>query len=191
VNRVRSGADVDYCDFHDQNSKDARLVKAAVCAGFYPQILRVENPLPKFKQTAFGAVESDTDGIAKLFDRVKGRVFVHPSSVNRSAGKFETGWMVHTEMVETSKIFIRQCSMVPVYAVLLFGGQLQVNHELGEITVDGWARLRAPPKVGVLVRELRKLLDDLLAAKLEDPCKHFSEHPVVKAMLELLRNDGM
>lgn len=182
---------MDYSDIHDQNSKDARLVKAAVCAGFYPQILRVENPLPKYKQTSFGAVEASTDGIAKLFDRVKGRVFVHPSSVNRSIGKFETGWMVHTEMVETSKIFVRQCSMVPVYALLLFGGQLQVNHERGEITVDDWARLKAPPKVGVLVRELRKLLDDLLAAKLEDPSKNLGDHPVAKAMLELLSTDGM
>jgi hypothetical protein len=43
---------VDYEDEHDANSKEARIVKAGICAGFYPQILRVENPLPKFTKIA-------------------------------------------------------------------------------------------------------------------------------------------
>jgi hypothetical protein len=43
---------VDYADVHDANSKEARIVKAGICAGFYPQILRVENPLPKFTKLA-------------------------------------------------------------------------------------------------------------------------------------------
>lgn len=191
VAAVRRGREVDYNDPHDANSEDARLVKAAVCAGFYPQILRVDNPIPKFTKTAFGAVEAEGDGMVKLFERSKGRVFTHPSSINMGVNKFETGWVVYTEMVETSKVFVRQSSMAPVYALLLFGGQPQVQHEKQLITIDEWAKLSAPPKVGVLVRELRKLLDELLGAKLEDPALNLSEHPVVRGMLELLRTDGM
>lgn len=52
-----------------------------------------------------------------------GRVFLHPSSVNFSCGKFESGWLAYSEIVETSKVFVRESSMVPVYAVLLFGGE--------------------------------------------------------------------
>jgi ATP-dependent RNA helicase DHX57 len=126
-----------------------------------------------------------------VFERTKGRVFVHPSSINMATSKYETGWVVFTEMVETSKVFVRQCSMAPVYALLLFGGKLTVLHEKGEILVDDWARLRAPAKVGVLVRELRKLLDDLMLAKLADPSRDVSGHPVVRGILELLRTDGM
>lgn len=189
--RVRRNEEVDYNDPHDKNAEDARLVKAALTAGFYPQILRVDNPLPKYTQVSGGAVETDSKGVPKLLERVKGRVFVHPSSINMHTSKFETGWLVFTEMVETSKVFVRQCSMAPVYSLLLFGGLLQVNHERGEITVDEWVKLRAPAKVGVLVRELRKLLDELLRSKLEDPGKDVSAHPVVRGMLELLRTDGM
>lgn len=46
---------MDYGDVHDANSKEARIVKAGICAGFYPQILRVENPAPKFTKVAGAA----------------------------------------------------------------------------------------------------------------------------------------
>lgn len=188
---MRQNLEVDYAEQHDANAEDARLVKAAVCAGFYPQVLRVDNPLPKYTQVAGGAVETDGKGVPKLFERGKGRVFVHPSSINMQSHKFETGWVVFTEMVETQKIYVRQSSMAPVYALLLFGGKLEVLHEEGKITIDDWMRLSAPMKVGVLVRELRKRLDGLLSAKLEDPSRDLTSHPVVRGILELLRTDGM
>ena len=33
-----------------------------------------------------------------------GRVFLHPSSVNFACGKFESGWLAYSEIVETSKV---------------------------------------------------------------------------------------
>eukprot|EP00892_Ulva_mutabilis_P005050 jgi/Ulvmu1/2917/UM148_0001.1 len=104
VRCVRGGGSVDYSDPHDRNSSDARVVKAAICAGFYPQILRVENPASKYAKVAGGAFETDQGhGIPKLFERAQGRVFVHPSSVNAGVTKFDTGWMVFTEIVQTAK----------------------------------------------------------------------------------------
>lgn len=92
VRRVRSGGSIDYSDYHDKNSGDARVVKAAICAGFYPQILRVENPASKYAKVAGGAFETDEGhGIPKLFERTQGRVFVHPASVNAGVTKFDTG----------------------------------------------------------------------------------------------------
>ncbi len=32
-----------------------------------------------------------------------GRVFIHPASVNFSCGSFPSGWLVYTDIVETSK----------------------------------------------------------------------------------------
>ena len=54
-----------------------------------------------------------------------GRVFIHPGSVNFDIGKFESGWLVYTDMVATAKLYVRESSMVPVYALLLFGGKLE------------------------------------------------------------------
>lgn len=80
-----------------------------------------------------------------------GRVFIHPASVNFSCGSFPSGWMVYTDITETSKVYVREASMVPVYAVLLFGGKLSVHHVDGLIKIDGWATFRAPAQIAALV----------------------------------------
>ena len=51
-----------------------------------------------------------------------GRIFIHPGSVNFNVGRFDSGWLVYTEMLDTTKVYVREASMVPVYALLLFGG---------------------------------------------------------------------
>jgi len=58
-----------------------------------------------------------------------GRVFIHPGSVNFDVGKFESGWLVYTEMVATAKLYVRESSMVPVYALLLFGGRFNLTND--------------------------------------------------------------
>jgi len=45
--------------------------------------------------------------------------------------------------------------MVGPYALLLFGGNIEVNHQEGLVTVDGWATFASPAKTAVLLRELR------------------------------------
>ena len=47
---------------------------------------------------------------------------------------------------------------VPLYALLLFGGRVSVNHVAGGITIatkDAWIKLKAWPRIGVLVNQLR------------------------------------
>lgn len=57
------------------------------------------------------------------------------------------GWLVFTQLVETSRPFVREASMVPVYALLAFGGQLEVLHDQGLLLLDGWAKFKAPARV--------------------------------------------
>lgn len=57
------------------------------------------------------------------------------------------GWLVFTQLVETSRPFVREASMVPVYGLLAFGGQLEVLHEQGLLLLDGWAKFKAPARV--------------------------------------------
>ena len=54
-------------------------------------------------------------------------------------------------MTETSKVYAREVSMVPVYALLLFGGHMTVLHEEGALKLDGWATFRAPARIATLV----------------------------------------
>ena len=39
----------------DEHAGNARIVKAALCAGFYPSVLRVEHPPTKYKNVEGGA----------------------------------------------------------------------------------------------------------------------------------------
>lgn len=175
----------------DAFSDQARIVKAALCSGFYPQVLRVEHPPAKYQQTHGGTFQVDHDPRSlRFFDRRRGRVFLHPSSLNFAAGRFESGWLVYSELVQTSKVFVRESSMVPVYSLLLFGGELSVAHEEGTIAVDGWAKFKAPAKIAVLVRELRRKVGALLARKIREPGLDLGGSRVVEAMLHVLSSDG-
>ena len=73
-------------------------------------------------------------------------MFLHPSSFNFGEGEFKCPWLVYHEKAETggggppssggppflgSKVYLRDCSMVTPYALLLFGGPLTVNHLTG------------------------------------------------------------
>ena len=80
-----------------------------------------------------------------------GRVFLHPASFNFDCGEFPSGWMVYTDLTETSKVFVREASMVPIYALLLFGGALTVHHMEGHVKLDNWATFKAPAQIATLV----------------------------------------
>ncbi len=69
------------------------------------------------------------------------------------------------------QLFIRDSSPVTPYALLLFGGEVAVQHTAGTVTVgpETWIRFRAAAKVGVLVKQLRRALDVLLAEKIDAP----------------------
>lgn len=43
----------------------------------------------------------------------------------------------------------------PIYAILLFGGTVSVNHVGGGMTVGKAIKLRALPRIGVLATQLR------------------------------------
>jgi hypothetical protein len=59
--------------------------------------------------------------------------------------------------------------MVSPYALLLFGGEITVQHVKGTVTVDGYIRFNAVGRIAALVRGIKAELDALLARKIEDP----------------------
>lgn len=68
----------------------------------------------------------------------RGRLFIHPASLLFHEGKYSDPQVVSYERVATSKVFVRDVTMVSAYSVLLFGGGLEVDHEGRAITMDGW-----------------------------------------------------
>lgn len=60
---------------------------------------------------------------------------------------YDSPYLVYHEKVKTSRVFIRDCSMVSVYPLVLFGGgQVNVELQKSEFVIsldDGWIRFAA------------------------------------------------
>lgn len=80
--------------------------------------------------------------------------------------------------------------MVPVYALLLFGGELRSEPERQRLLVDEWVEFVANERVGAMVRAVRGRLDALLAAKIADPLMDVSDAQAVAVAQALIAGDG-
>ncbi|KAJ7017484.1 P-loop containing nucleoside triphosphate hydrolase protein [Mycena alexandri] len=171
---------------------NTNLIKAVVLGGLWPAVARVHLPKSaiKFDRVSAGTVQREN--IAKefkMFDLREG-----PSSFEAAAWK--SPFLVYFHKHMTSKVFLRDATEIPLYALLLFGGPVAVNHVAGGLTIgtkDSWIRLKAWPRIGVLVNQLRRLLDAQLQRCVEEGAmlNTSGENPVVRAMLALLTNDGL
>lgn len=185
------------CD-SETNSNSWRIIRACAVSSMAPgQLVKVVRPAAKYAGTAEGAREKD--GVArelKFFIRTEGsseeRVFIHPSSFNFSIGTFNFPWLVYHNLVRTSKPFLRDLTECTSYALLLFGGRLDVNvaSDNAEVVVDGWAKLSANSTICSLVGGLRERIDDLLMRKVNDPSFEIAGSTEMKLIVKLLRGDG-
>ena len=87
-------------------------------------------------------------------------------------------------------------SFVHPFAILLFGGELAVQHTYRKVLVDGWIELALAAQTGVMFREVRKQVDKLLERFLKVESKHNSSHEsderyeaVVDGVVSLLTTD--
>jgi len=178
------------------NSENTNLVKAIVFGGLWPRIARVALPKATFDQVASGTVQRERVAKQfKMFVQDQGRVFLHPSSVLFGVASYKSPFLTYFSMSTTSKTFLRDATEIPIYALLLFASRFSINHIRGGITLgkNGWIQLRAWARIGVLVTQLRHLLDAQLNESLEQvQIVDLGEHnPVIHAMLKLITHDGL
>ncbi|CAD6917747.1 unnamed protein product [Tilletia controversa] len=210
--------DVEQLQAPDCNALNLNMLRAVLAAALWPSVVRIQTPPPLFKESASGAMLRDTEArTIKYFDRVQGRLFLFGTSVNFAATGYSSSYMAvfQKAVIKQSaggpgagagagaggaapgatreKVMMRDANEVPLYALLLFGGKLKVNHSVGGITIgnagavaaraggdddggdvgdqerDGWVKLRASGRIAVLCSQLRALLDAVLDAAVEDP----------------------
>lgn len=90
---------------------------------------------------------------------------IHPCSVNFALQRFDSRYLVYHEKVQTSQIWLRDCTAVGALPLLLFGGEVARQAAAGTVSIDGWLKLDCAPRVAVLLAELRARLDRLLQAR--------------------------
>lgn len=99
--------------------------------------------------------------------------------------------VVYHERVQTTKVFLRDCTEVSPYALLLFGGAIDVRVAEGIIVLDSWARFRTVGRIAALIGSLRSKIDELLLIKISDPSVDIAAAKEAQALVALLQSDGM
>ena len=127
------------------NNDNNRVVASVLCAALYPNIVKILSPEAKYKQTATGAMFKPTLASDLKFKTSEdGYVHIHPSSVTATVGYFDTPYLVYHEKVKTSRVFVRELNMVPMYPMILFGGTgVDVIMQRGQFVVsleNGWIK---------------------------------------------------
>lgn len=181
---------------YNTNSDNLRLVKAIICAGLYPNIIRVENPSASLAAAASKNGKNDRNkATLKFYTKKNEEVAIHPSSTLFGLPALpseQEKWLIYHEKVKTTKVYIRDGTFVAPYPLLLFGGQIDVHHEKQMIELDKWILFRANAKVGVLMQKLRRELDKLLLLKIENPHVDVTDagQSVIDTIVTLIATEG-
>jgi len=82
------------CRQSNIHSGNIKLIKAVICAGLYPNVAKVTNPLNVKRFPKFSTKEHR-------------RVQLHPKSVNAGTKYFDSHWIIFHEMMKTSGVIYR------------------------------------------------------------------------------------
>ncbi|KAM7255732.1 hypothetical protein ACFE04_008630 [Oxalis oulophora] len=163
---------------YNQYSFDLEVVCAVLCAGLYPNVVQCKR---RGKRTAF-------------YTKEVGKVDIHPSSVNAGVNSFPLPYMVYSEKVKTSSIYIRDSTNISDFALLMFGGSLIPSKSGDGIEMlGGYLHFSASKSVVALIQKLRDQLDRLLNRKIQEPSLDISIEgkAVVAAVVELLHTQNL
>ncbi|CAE5962523.1 unnamed protein product [Arabidopsis arenosa] len=171
-------------------SQQPEVVKAILCAGLYPNIAANDKGIT---ETAFNSLTKQGNQTKSYSAWYDGRreVHIHPSSINSNFKAFQYPFLVFLEKVETNRVYLRDTTIVSPFSILLFGGSINVHHQSGSVTIDGWLKVAAPAQTAVLFKELRLTLHSILKDLIRKPEKSGIVHnEVVKSMVHLLIEEG-
>lgn len=127
-----------------------------------------------------------------------GYVAIHPSSVNSNVGNFLSPFLIYQEKVKTSRIFIRDCTMVPIVSLILFSGtDVRIEMHNGEflfLLEDGWLLIQADGlKTAEGMKCMKNELMSILEEKIKDPLLNLWNHDrgkrVIGTIIHLLTKE--
>ncbi|KAJ1980822.1 helicase [Dimargaris xerosporica] len=177
------------------HANQPNVVKAIVMAGLYPNVAHVCLPTQKFECTSAGSVALEAEAKElRYYTANAERAFLHPSSVLFHANKIPSQLVAYFAKFfssAASKVYLRDVTVMGVYALLFFGGQIRVDHQHQLVHVGPWLCIQAWPRIGVLVELLRRIVEELLQQKIDDPAVDITTHPALPVIVDLLQHDGI
>eukprot|EP00924_Labyrinthula_sp_SR-Ha-C_P014588 augustus_masked-scaffold_34-processed-gene-2.32-mRNA-1 protein AED:0.32 eAED:0.32 QI:0/-1/0/1/-1/1/1/0/1354 len=179
------------------NKEKLSLLKTLLTAGFYPNMMNVLYPNQKYIETKGGNVQKEHEAQRIKFhirnfeeENPRLRVFLHPSSLNFTRNSYISPWLVYTEILTTSKTFVRQSSACLPYSILFFTGDYEILYKEGLVRIDDWIILRCHPTVAILLLILKKILDSELKIELEENRGNASSSDTLELVKRLVVSSG-
>uniref|UniRef100_A0A8C0XAV7 ATP-dependent RNA helicase DHX29 n=1 Tax=Castor canadensis TaxID=51338 RepID=A0A8C0XAV7_CASCN len=158
--------------------QDIALLKAVLTAGLYDNVGKI----------IFTKSVDVTEKLACVVETAQGKAQVHPSSVNRELQTY--GWLLYQEKIRYARVFLRETTLITPFPVLLFGGDIEVQHRERLLSVDGWIYFQAPVKIAVIFKQLRVLIDSVLRKKLENPKMSLENDKILQIITELIKTEN-
>ncbi|XP_063066224.1 ATP-dependent RNA helicase DHX29 [Engraulis encrasicolus] len=159
--------------------REVSLLNAVLTAGLYDSVGRIlYTPSVDLEDRAKCQAETP-----------QGKATVHPSSVNRNLQTH--GWLLYQEKVKYTKVFLRDTTLISPFPMLLFGGDITVQHRERLVSVDGWIHFQAPVRIGVIFKHLRCLIDSLLEKKLQNPKMNLEDEKTIHMITDLIKSEHM
>jgi ATP-dependent RNA helicase DHX57 len=127
-----------------------------------------------------------------------GYVALHPSSVNSNVGVFNSPFLIYQEKIKTSRIFIRDCTMVNVVPLILFSGtdiKIELhNDDFLFLLEDSWIIVQAGSlETAECMKHMRRELMNILNEKIKDPLLNLWNHEqgkrVISTIIHLLTKE--
>ncbi|NXB91223.1 DHX29 helicase, partial [Vidua chalybeata] len=157
---------------------ETALLKAVLTAGLYDNVGKI----------LYTKSVDITEKLACTVETAQGKAQVHPSSVNRDLQTY--GWLLYQEKVRYAKVYLRETTLISPFPILLFGGDIEVQHRERLLTVDGWIHFQAPVKIAVIFKQLRVLIESVLKKKLENPKMSLEDDKVLYIIKELIKTES-
>lgn len=157
--------------------QEIALLKAVLTAGLYDNVGKI----------MYTKSVDITEKLACIVETAQGKAQVHPSSVNRDLQIY--GWLLYQEKIRYARVYLRETTLITPFPVLLFGGDIEVQHRERLISVDGWIYFQAPVKIAVIFKQLRVLIDSVLRKKLENPKMSLENDKILQIITELIKTE--
>lgn len=158
--------------------QEIALLKAVLTAGLYDNVGKI----------IYMKSVDVTEKLACIVETAQGKAQVHPSSVNRDLQTY--GWLLYQEKIRYARVYLRETTLVTPFPVLLFGGEIEVQHRERLLSVDGWIYFQAPVKIAVIFKQLRVLIDSVLRKKLESPKMSLEDDKILQIITELIKTEN-
>lgn len=175
------------------NNDNYKLLQGLLCVALYPNVVKVFTPEKSFQVQSAGAVPIQPKAEELRFQtKNDGFVSIHPSSVNFHIGHFPSPYLVFQEKIKTSKIFIKEVTMVPILPLILFSGyelNIELHNGIFIISLEGWILFSVEShRVGQLLQRMRIELVKLLEEKMKDPLLNLLNHQSGKKIIQTIVN---